>query len=61
MAKWKHPNGDTITTEGTVYTIVQNGIERTTDVGKWTHHAEQWVMNDIKNEYYAGFEKVENE
>jgi hypothetical protein len=55
MATWIHPNGDTITTEGTTYTVIQNGIERTADVGKWTGNAERWMVNDIKEGYYAGF------
>jgi hypothetical protein len=57
MAKWTHPNGDTITTDGTTYTVTQNGVSRTADVGKWTHNAEQWMWNDIKDGYYMGFEK----
>jgi len=55
MATWTHPNGDTITTEGTTYTVTQNGISRTVDVEKWTANAEQWMKNDIKDGYYAGF------
>jgi hypothetical protein len=55
MATWTHPNGDTITTEGTTYTVTQNGISRTVDVEKWTANAEQWMKNDIKDGYYEGF------
>ena len=60
MAKWAHPNGDTITTDGTTYTITQNGVSRTADVGKWTQNAEQWMWNDIKDGYYMGFEEEAN-
>jgi hypothetical protein len=55
MATWTHPNGDTITTEGTTYTVTQNGVSRTVDVDKWTASAEQWMKNDIKDGYYTGF------
>lgn len=55
MAQWIHPNGDTITTEGTTYTITQGGVSRTADVGKWNRHAEEWMKNDIKDGYYEGF------
>ncbi len=55
MATWIHPNGDTITTEGTTYTVTQNGESRTVNVDKWTANAEQWMKNDIKDGYYAGF------
>lgn len=55
MALWTHTNGDTITTEGTTYTVTQNGVSRTVNVEKWTAHAEQWMKNDIKDGYYEGF------
>jgi hypothetical protein len=55
MAQWTHPNGDTITTEGTTYTVTQNGVSRTVNVDKWTANAEQWMKNDIKDGYYEGF------
>lgn len=55
MAQWTHPNGDTITTEGTTYTVTQNGESRTVNVEKWTANAEQWMKNDIKDGYYQGF------
>jgi hypothetical protein len=55
MATWIHPNGDTITTEGTTYTVTQNGVSRTVNVEKWTANAEQWMKNDIKDGYYADF------
>jgi hypothetical protein len=56
MATWTHPNGDTITTEGTTYTVTQNGVSRTVDVERWTSNAEKWMWNDIKDGYYMGFE-----
>ena len=55
MAVWIHPNGDTITTEGTTYTVTQNGVSRTVNVEKWTANAERWMKNDIKDGYYEGF------
>jgi hypothetical protein len=55
MATWTHPNGDTITTEGTTYTVTQNGVSRTVDVERWTNNAERWMWNDIKEGYYMGF------
>jgi len=62
MAKWVHPNGDTITTDGSTYTVTQGGVSRTADVGRWTYSAEKHMVNDIKDGYYEGFQKVnENE
>jgi hypothetical protein len=55
MATWTHPNGDIITTEGTTYTVTQNGESRTVDVERWTNNAEKWMWNDIKDGYYMGF------
>lgn len=59
MAKWIHPNGDTIVTEGTTYTITQGGISRSADIGRWGYNATQWMINDVKDGYYEGFIKVE--
>lgn len=61
MKQWKHPNGDTITTEGTTYTVTQNGESRTVDVERWTQNAEVWMWNDIKDGYYQGFKPVTQE
>ena len=55
MATWRNAKGDTITTEGTKYTITRNGVEITTDVSKWHHSAELWIQNDIKSGYYTEF------
>ena len=57
MAKWTHPNGDTITTDGSTYTVTRNGNAVTVDVAKWGHSAELWIKNDIKAGYYMGFQK----
>jgi len=58
MAKWENANGDTITTEGTIYTIVKDGVERKADVSRWTNSAEKWIESDIKNDHYEGFKRV---
>lgn len=58
MSKWTHPNGDTITTEGTTYTVTtQNGV-RWANVGRWTLSARDWILNDIKAGYYQGFKEA---
>ena len=54
--KWKNiNNGDTITAEGSTYTITRNGESITTDVSKWCPSGELWVQNDIKAGYYTEF------
>lgn len=58
MSKWTHPNGDTITTEGTKYTVTTRGTERRADVGRWTLSARDWILSDIKAGYYQGFKEV---
>lgn len=55
MAVWRNPKGDTITTEGTTYTITRNGVAITTDISKWSHSAELWVKNDILAGHYTEF------
>lgn len=60
MAIYKHANGDTIKTSGTVYIKTVDGIQfAPTDISKWTQNAEKWIDNDILAGYYAGFKKVE--
>ncbi len=59
MAKWIHPNGDTIETNGTVYTVIQNDKPRSADVYRWNNSAERWIENDIRDGYYQGFTRVE--
>ena len=59
MAKWIHPNGDTIVTEGTTYTITQNGVSRSADIERWGYNATQWMINDVKDGYYQGFIQIE--
>jgi hypothetical protein len=60
MAKWIHPNGDTIETNGTVYTVTQNGNTRSANVSKWHDSAERWIENDIRDGYYQGFTRVKD-
>jgi hypothetical protein len=56
MAKWVNTkNGDTITTEGSTYTITKNGVSITTDVSKWSISGELWIQNDIRAGYYTEF------
>ena len=59
MAKYTHPNGQTITTEGTRYTITSaNGnVTQTADISNWTDDAERWIDNDIKAGLYDGYIK----
>ena len=61
MAKYTHPNGQTITTEGTRYTITSaNGnVTQTADISNWTDNAEKWIDNDIKAGLYDGYTKEE--
>jgi hypothetical protein len=58
MAQWKNANGDTITTNGTVYTITKNGYSSNCDVSRWSNDAEKWIRNDIKSGYYSDFKEV---
>jgi hypothetical protein len=54
--RWKNiKTGDTITTEGSTYTITRNGEAITTDVSKWCPSGELWVKNDILAGYYTEF------
>jgi hypothetical protein len=59
MAKWVNPNGDTITTNGSVYTITKNGYSSHCDISKWNDSAEKWIRNDIKSGYYSDFKELE--
>jgi len=59
MAKWINKNGDTIETNGAIYTVTKNGTSTTTDISKWTYNAEAWINNDIKAGYYNGYKKLE--
>jgi hypothetical protein len=59
MATYIHPNGDSITTDGSVYTKTFSGVTfAPTDISKWSSNAEKWIDNDIAAGYYAGFVKV---
>jgi hypothetical protein len=54
--KWKNiKTGDTISTEGSTYTITKNGVSITTDVSKWCISGELWVRNDIRSGLYTEF------
>lgn len=56
---WRNPQGDIITTEGSVYTIIRNGKPPyRVDISKWTHNAERWIRNDIRDGYYPDFKEV---
>jgi hypothetical protein len=55
MAIWKNGNNDTISTDGTKYTITRNGVAITTDISKWHHSAELWIKNEIASGYYTEF------
>ena len=60
MSKWINAQGDTITTDGSVYTITRNGNPSRCDVSKWSSSAERWIRNDIKDGYYKGFKEITN-
>jgi hypothetical protein len=65
MAKYTHPNGGTITTNGSQYTVATTpdghpNPARTVDVFRWNKSAEKWIDNDIASGYYEGFEKEGN-
>jgi hypothetical protein len=61
MATWMNAKtGDTITTNGSTYTVTKNGESITTDVGKWCISGELWVKNDIRSGYYTEFLLKEN-
>ena len=56
MAIWKNAKtGDTITTEGSTYTVTRNGQAITTDISKWGISAELWIKRDIMSGYYTEF------
>ena len=57
MAKYIHPNGDTIETNGSQY-ITTGTTERKCDISRWSDDAEKWIDNDIKAGYYEGFVKM---
>lgn len=57
MATYTHPNGGTITTNGSIYKLDSPTHRRTVDVIRWNHSAEQWIDNDIASGYYEGFTK----
>ena len=53
---WKNAKtGDTISAEGTTYTVTRNGQAITSDISKWGISAEQWVKRDILSGYYTEF------
>jgi len=60
MARYEHPDGWVIITEGTIYSVINSlgGLERRCDISKWSDSAERWIDNDIKDGYYPGFVKV---
>jgi hypothetical protein len=55
MTVWKNGKGDTITAEGTTYTVTRDGVAITTDISKWSHSSELWIQNDIKAGHYTEF------
>lgn len=62
MATYTHPNGGTITTHGSIYTLAttpygEPHTPRKVDVYRWNRNAEQWIDNDIASGYYEGFTK----
>jgi len=61
MAKYINTKGETLETSGTTYTIISasGNIQRTADISNWCSDAEQWIDNDIKSGFYAGFKKVQ--
>lgn len=59
MAKWIHPNGDSIETNGATYIVTINGAPRITNISKWSDNAEKWITNDLAEGFYSGFKKVE--
>ena len=59
MAKWINKKGDMITTTNATYEITnKDGSGYIVDVSRWTISATSWIMNDIKDGYYPGFEKI---
>jgi len=61
MTTYKNASGDTIQTEGSVYTKTISGVPfAPTDISKWAKDAEKWIDNDILAGYYEGFKKVSN-
>jgi hypothetical protein len=59
MAKWVNAKGDTITTNGTIYTITKNGHSSDCDVSRWAMTAEKWIRNDIASGYYSDFKEAQ--
>ena len=61
MKKWVNAKGDTITTEGTIYTITKNGHASQCDVSRWSMTAEKWIRNDIASGYYSDFKEAQEQ